>query len=328
MIVAIGLVLATRSALSSWRAEQTRAEEAIERLGEQIAETRDSVLRNELKNEQDRLRQQLPTLGNIDWQRVSLGGVFYLLGLLPTANVLGLWLGVFGHRPPFALVLASQTLGHVGKYVPGKALVVVLRVSVLRRANVPVIAATVSVFLETFLMMAVGASVAAVVICFLPVPRWMIAASIVGAILAALPTLPPVLQQITNRLMGRELRLGRTAWSACGKGWLWMILSWSLIGSSFAMIVSAIPEHEHAVAPERLWAISTAAIALAMVIGFASLLPGGAGVRELVLTTILGLAVGPMVALLAAILARIVFIVVECVAALAAYMSVRTTSVR
>jgi uncharacterized membrane protein YbhN (UPF0104 family) len=62
-------------------------------------------------------------------------------------------------------------------------------------------------------------------------------------------------------------------------------------------------------------AASVAAIALAMVAGFVSLLPGGAGVRELTLALILGPVVGQSQALLAAILARGVFLVVEVAAA-------------
>ena len=57
-----------------------------------------------------------------------------------------------------------------------------------------------------------------------------------------------------------------------------------------------------------LFAVSTAAIGLALVAGFASLLPGGAGVRELVLVTILGISVDSADALLTAIAARLVFI--------------------
>ena len=68
-----------------------------------------------------------------------------------------------------------------------------------------------------------------------------------------------------------------------------------------------------------LAAVSTAAIALAMVVGFVSLIPGGAGVRELVLTTVLATAISPVQALLGAIAARILFIVVESVCASVAW---------
>lgn len=63
-----------------------------------------------------------------------------------------------------------------------------------------------------------------------------------------------------------------------------------------------------------------------MVIGFVSLIPGGAGVREFVLATILGLAIGATQALLAAILARLVFIVVECLMAMMASLYVQRWS--
>ena len=52
-------------------------------------------------------------------------------------------------------------------------------------------------------------------------------------------------------------------------------------------------------------------MSLAVVIGFASLLPGGAGIRELVITTVLAVSLGPTHAILAAIAARLLFAAVE-----------------
>ncbi|TWU39108.1 hypothetical protein Q31b_41910 [Novipirellula aureliae] len=322
IVVIVGLVLATRSAVQQWRFEASRLNEEVTQVELKIASQPDSDERVALIQKRDQMRRSLPTLGNLYWTRIAMAAALYALGLLPNAMVLGGWLSVFGHRPNRLLIIAAQTLGHIGKYVPGKAMVVVMRVGALSKASVPAVPATISVFLETFMMMAVGAAVAGVIICTLPVPPWMLAAAVIGAIVASLPTLPPLLQPITNRLIGRDTRLGSRAWAACASGWGWSILSWLCIGSSFAMLVSAIPS---AAAPPdwktaflSVWPMSTAAISLAMVIGFVSLIPGGAGVREFVLATILGLAIGATQALLAAILARLVFIVVECLMALIA----------
>ncbi len=76
-------------------------------------------------------------------------------------------------------------------------------------------------------------------------------------------------------------------------------------------LIIAIPTSSELPSWGELYAIATAAICLAMVIGFASLLPGGAGVRELVLATVLGVSLGSVHGILAAIAARILFIVVE-----------------
>ncbi|WP_442506094.1 lysylphosphatidylglycerol synthase transmembrane domain-containing protein [Novipirellula sp. SH528] len=320
--VVVGLFFAVRSAARQWQTERERVVRQIREIDSQIAATDDSNKASSLKEQRTALRRSIPTLSNIHWSRIGLAALLYAAGTLVSGMVLRGWLAVLGHRPPAALVVAAQTLGHIGKYVPGKAMVVVLRVGVLKRCSVPVVPATISVFLETFMMMAVGAAVAGIVIVTLPVPVWMMVAAATGAVLASIPTLPPVLQIVTTRLMGQTSDLGHHAWIACAKGWAWSTLGWILIGSSFAMIVTAIPTAALAESTLQLLAIATASISLAMVIGFASLLPGGAGIRELVLTTILGLVTGPTHALLAAIMARMIFIVVECLMALIAWIYV------
>ena len=82
------------------------------------------------------------------------------------------------------------------------------------------------------------------------------------------------------------------------------------------MLVAAIPGFTIADAEDlpgvvQLYLVCTAAISLAVVIGFASLLPGGAGIRELVVTTVLAVSLGATHAILAAIAARVIFAVVE-----------------
>ncbi|GAA4458003.1 lysylphosphatidylglycerol synthase transmembrane domain-containing protein [Novipirellula rosea] len=321
--VIVGLFFAIRSAARQWQTERERVVRQIHQIDLQIAAADDSITTRSLKQQRTALRQSIPTLANIRWSRIGLAALLYAAGTLVSAMVLRGWLAVLGHRPPAALVVAAQTLGHIGKYVPGKAMVVVLRVGVLKRCSVPVMPATICVFLETFMMMAVGAAVAGIVIVTLPVPLWMMVAAATGAVLASVPTLPPVLQIVATRLMGQTSDLGNHAWLACGKGWAWSTLGWILIGSSFAMIVTAIPTAAPPASITQLLAIATASISLAMVIGFASLLPGGAGIRELVLTTILGLVTGPTHALLAAIMARMIFIAVECLMAFIAWVYIQ-----
>lgn len=54
---------------------------------------------------------------------------------------------------------------------------------------------------------------------------------------------------------------------------------------------------------------------MAVVLGFVSFLPGGAGVREVVLSTMLAPIVGPVAALAAAVWLRIVWLVTELILA-------------
>ena len=87
-----------------------------------------------------------------------------------------------------------------------------------------------------------------------------------------------------------------------------------MIGASFAWLVESVPGGRTEFSGFVVYAASVAAIALAMVVGFASLLPGGAGVRELTLAVVLAPVIGSSRALLAAILARLLFIGVELLA--------------
>jgi len=202
---------------------------------------------------------------------------------------------------------------------------VVLRVGALRRDEVASVPATISIFLETFLMMAVGAAVAGAIVVWLPVPLWISIASIAIAVFASLPTLPPVLRIAAAKVshlksIADDPRIGTRLFVA---GWGWSLLAWILIGASFTALVLAIPTARQLPTLMQLYATSTAAIALAIVIGFASLLPGGAGIRELVLTTIYSVSLGTAHGLLAAIAARIVFLLVEALLALAGWWWLR-----
>ena len=56
--------------------------------------------------------------------------------------------------------LRAYIIGHLGKYVPGKALVVILRTGLIRSHRVNTSLAAVSVFYETFSLMTAGMIVA------------------------------------------------------------------------------------------------------------------------------------------------------------------------
>ncbi len=310
--VVVGLAFALRSAIEGWRTESEKLATQIIELDLAIAQTTDVALRRDLIDQRQRLSASTPRLGNLRWGWIGLASVLYAAGLLPPGLLLHRALRSLGEHPHLSTTIAAQLLGHLGKYVPGKAMVIVLRSGALQRDGVRVIAATIGVFMETFLMMSVGAAVAGAVICWLPVPAWMTVMAILAAVAASLPTLPPVLRLVAARVAKSERTVGSMeAMGLFVSGWACSLVSWALIGGSFTALIYAIPSVSELPDPGTLYAIATAAISLAIVAGFASLLPGGAGVRELVLATILGVSLGSAHGLLAAIAARLLFIVVE-----------------
>jgi len=325
VIVMAGLIYAGRSALTQWRQEHQKVQGEIAGIDAQLINASEPD-RVRLRQRRDALVASLPSWRTIRWGRCLAAAALYALGLIPSGFLLRRALISLGQRPRFKTVMAAQLLGHLGKYVPGKAMVIVLRAGVLARDGVKPLQATLSVFLETFLMMAVGGTVAGVVVWWLPVPGWISLLAIGISVVASLPTLPPILKIVAARLTRAkpgemEAEIG---WGLFVSGWAWSSLSWLLIGASFTLLVTAIPSVEPLPDIKQLYLVCTAAISLAVVIGFASLLPGGAGIRELVVTTVLAVALGPTHGILAAIAARILFVVVEGLVASAAWLWIRT----
>ncbi|MCH2398715.1 MAG: hypothetical protein MK364_06385, partial [Pirellulales bacterium] len=75
--------------------------------------------------------------------------------------------------------------------------------------------------------------------------------------------------------------------------------------------------------PAQALILLTATVGLALVAGFLSLLPGGIGVRELVVTTLLVPVYGELSAILSAVLMRITWLLAELIASVFLYASTR-----
>ncbi len=265
------------------------------------------------------------SLWNLDGWLISLACVLYGFGIAVSFLVLRQALLALQCPAPWHMILAAQALGHVGKYVPGKAMVVILRVGALAPAGVPAVSATISVFVETLSMLAVGSALACSVVLLIPLPTWIRAAAVLMALAATIPTLPPILSRITSRLTKSEVRLpGATGWILFFVAWCGSTVAWLLIGASFTAVLLSLPHSDPWPPIAQLYWIATAAIGLAFSIGFVSLLPGGAGVRELVLTSMLAPAIGTPRALVASIVLRLMFIAVESILAFAASWWLKT----
>ncbi len=197
-------------------------------------------------------------------------------------------------------------------------MVIILRVGVLAPLGVLKVATTLTVFLETLTMMAVGSAWAAICLLWLGLDyRWTLLAMGLMTI-TFLPTLPPLLREVLKRtqrgiephLMHDWLR--RVDWHLLGNGWALMTVTWLANGCSLACVLLASPAAEFSGAGWLTIAVSSlGACAMAVVLGFVSFLPGGAGVREVVLSTMLAPIVGPVAALSAAVWLRIVWLVTE-----------------
>jgi uncharacterized membrane protein YbhN (UPF0104 family) len=254
-----------------------------------------------------------------------VAGGLYIAGLTPMAWFWYRTLHVLGQPAPWNATLRAYFLGHLGKYVPGKAMAVILRIAAVRKWAPTIRIAILSVMLETLTMMAVGAFLAAALSAYLLRNRPQLAAiALLTAITVGVPTLPPIIrrlarlgirdEEIESKFVGINLRLLLEGWSAAFVCWLFLGLSlWATLRAIGVKELNPIYELPRLVA----------AVALAVVAGFVSMLPGGLGVRDLALVQLLSESCGPTNALVAAVLLRLVWLVSESVACVILYIAAK-----
>ncbi|MCG8586033.1 MAG: YbhN family protein [Pirellulales bacterium] len=254
----------------------------------------------------------------LDIKWATLCGVLYFVGLLPSALYWFYLLDALGQKAGLLACMRAYLIGHLGKYVPGKALVVVLRVGLLRGAGVDPATAGLAVFLETLAMMSVGAGVAALILVVLfPGKTFFIALAAALFVAAGLPTIPPVARRLLTMFQIKKFqpeiveRLDDVKPVVFVAGWVGLAAGWFALGASLWACMKALGVETSLAAHLPLY---TASVALAMVAGFLSLIPGGAGVRELVLTQLLTHAgIDAATALLTAVLLRVIWLLFELV---------------
>ncbi len=280
------------------------------------------------------------------WLLVS--GLLYLVGILPEGLFWHRALVSLGQQAPLGRTLRAYYLGHLGKYVPGKAVVVVMRTGLVCGPGVDVSIAAASVFLETLTMMASGAFLAAVVLVvydvrhglsfwaatgggaftgcpamlgWISIHGWWLLASLAMAAATGLPTLPPVFARVARLLgVGRSdpavaAKLAKFRYRTLLWGWLIMFAGWAFIGASLWAALKAVGAPDLDLLGQL--PLYMAATALALVAGFVVvLMPSGAIVREAVLMETLLLffpRMGDVIALVTALVLRLVWLVAELV---------------
>jgi glycosyltransferase 2 family protein len=267
---------------------------------------------------------------------LAISGGLYLASLVPPWIYWYRVLRALGQDARLGETLRAYYIGHLGKYVPGKAMVVVLRTALVRSHRVDTSVAAVSVFIETLTMISVGSFLAAAYLAAHPTAyfgvhthaeRLAIVIAAVGLMaLAGLPTLPPIFRRIIRLLrIARNNpatidKLDRLRYRTLLSGWGLMAICWALMGlSCWAALAGLGIEGLDPIGDLPRY---TAGIALATVAGFMVLfIPAGLGAREVVLASFLtpylidvsGMAapLAAALALVAALLLRVVWLLSE-----------------
>lgn len=218
---------------------------------------------------------------------VLSAGIYALAWLFPAL----FWhrlLRVVGAPAPPTATARAYFIAHLGKYVPGKAWALVLRIALIRPAGVSAGLATLTATYETLTLMASGSLLAVALFGLQSLDsddHWKALGLLA---LAGVPILPGVFNRLVA-LAGRKAAVKpppiRSLTLLSGLGLT--ALTWALMGLSLGALLQALlPEPP----PWDLqtWARHTAFVALAYVAGFLTLpAPGGLGVRELILQRLL-----------------------------------------
>jgi glycosyltransferase 2 family protein len=223
--------------------------------------------------------------------------VLYVLALGCWAGFWHALLKKFGKSLSLAITIKAYYVSHLGKYVPGKALTLILRAVLVEGSGVSAGMAAITAFYEVLTTMASGALLAAAV-CFLQPPEvtgWPLAPAWLALGMAALvcfPLLPPVFNFFVKRLANRFPNIMSLDSTLVGshtlvQGLLVTAAGWLLMGIGlWAALAAVLPEPAAPTPPVLIQC--TGALSLAYVAGFLALVvPGGVGVREFLLLLLL-----------------------------------------
>ncbi|QDU64386.1 hypothetical protein Pan216_52760 [Planctomycetes bacterium Pan216] len=280
---------------------------------------------NELRHQEFRI--------NVGW--VALASLGYLVGFaiqgIPWFLVNRDW----DLPVPFLRSERAYLVSHVGKYVPGKMMVIVIRYGLVSSLGIGFGTVFMTTLFETFITMASGSSAAIVCLLALPTPEgfagafsshpWLIL-GIMGMCAGFLGVITPWGYQFFSKIVtapfkdarvlaDRRIRVA-TVLGAFAVG----LVAWSVMGLSYLATLNAV-------LPEPLgleaWPMTITCVALSIVVGFLSMIPGQAGVRELILIEALKPVVGNLGAVAASLLFRVLTLFVEAGLAAVLYLGGR-----
>jgi len=256
----------------------------------------------------------------VHWQYLVFAGLLYL-----GAHTLWgtFWVQLLRSQRagfPWSVGIRVYFLSQFGKYVPGKAWVLLLRVGLLRGQGLSPAVIGVTATYETLTSMAAGAVIGVILLPWTGLDIALL--SVKGVALLALAVLPLSLAALTllAKRVGRKRAAGLPSPPVMllARGMLQAMAGWSLLGLSLWCVAAGLSPDVPLTADNYLR--MTAAVALSYVIGFVVLVsPGGLGAREVVLQQVLG---GPVAAVVALVL-RLVWTTFEVIAAGVLYFAAR-----
>lgn len=251
---------------------------------------------------------------SVRWGYLGLSILFGMIALVPPFLGWHAILKDFGQSIPWPITIYAYFLGHLGKYVPGKAMAVLLRVAELRRYKASMSAGGLSVFIETLIGFASGGILGALILQYLDFPNWLRWSALLGIPLAGLSLSPYSYRWIHGPI--RRTWIGKSMESCIGSinsrllfrtaAWAWV--GWMFQGTALWFILLSLADVYPALSTNlssgHVWLVCVSSMSLGGLAGFLSMLPGGALARELASTGVLASIIPQPIALIATVLVR------------------------
>ncbi|MBN8602924.1 MAG: hypothetical protein J0M26_17940 [Planctomycetes bacterium] len=312
LAILVGLVQVVRRAVSELYDQQAVLDRQIADL---TLETTSAPAEQqaELQQQIDKLQQQRRNYWRVEPIPLLIAIGCYAITMTTIGYYWYRTLHFFQQPVPYWPTHRIFMFGQLAKYVPGKALVLVVRVGMLRPYGGEIIPCTVSVFMETLGTIGIAAALSgSFFLIYKPEPRmaWLALAAFLVAIA---PTIPPIFNVALRFLLRKKLTQHEQTgirplnWSHFFFGWYTLGPALCLTGLALFFTLKALPATNLADNWSLLLIIGCIGTScLAAVLGFVSFMPGGAGVRELVLMLSLEPLIGGPMALAVAIWYRLV----------------------
>ena len=273
----------------------------------------------------------------MNWGWLALAAVMSAVAWLPSAWYWRKLLSTLGPAPPWPHVLRAYYCGHLGKYLPGKAAVIVIRAALLKETGVSASSAAVTVAVESATYMWTGALLAILLYPSIeshwpeliasrsaePLLRAAMLVVVLGGGVSGLAVLVRSYERVAN-LLGTPAKPAdqeRGFLRTSVVGAVVFLAAWWIQGLTLGLTIQAV-------SPEKVslgdWPFWTASAAVALVGGFIALFtPAGLGVREGLLMELLAQPLGPRDAVVVAVALRGVALAGEIVTAVALYYGVK-----
>jgi glycosyltransferase 2 family protein len=278
----------------------------------------------------------------IHYHWLVLAGIVYLLGWIPSVWFFQKLFFRAGGEVSMLTSARAYYCGHLGKYIPGKALVLVIRASLVSHSGIPGRVAGLMAAYETLVMMGAGAALSVALfpfffnqelIAILPEflqslfthpqaqhvlnSSWLLPVAVIIISILLLPLIAKLFTFAATKMSQSVPQNGPADFSQQIDsrflliGLLIFVLSWCMMGLSLGLILKGVGVENRNWSDIPMW---TGVVSLATVVGFVAIFaPGGVGVREGILIGILSqqVFIGEKSAVAAAFLLRVVWLLAE-----------------